>query len=458
MLFNSIPYIFVFLPLAAILFGALRARGHVTAATGWLLLASLAFYAINDLKGLPVLLGSILFNYGVSIAVGPPSTPAAPRSKPRRGLLLATGIAGNLLVLFYFKYFSQLPLGLSFFTLVQVMYLVDVYEGLIMPNTMCTHAACTAFFATVSMGPITRIRDLRPQLTQLSRGADAAVLATAIAVFAVGLFKKVVLADGFARLADAAFTTPAQLSVLESWVGSVVYSLQLYFDFSGYSDMAIATALFLGVTIPVNFNSPYHATSIIEFWRRWHISLSNFITTYLYTPLVRTMGRITFPKAMLATLVAMVIVGLWHGSTANFAAFGALHGIGLVGNHVWKKCRVPLPKPLAWVVTFIYVDIAFVFFRAPTWSDALSFLRSMTHLNTHSALSWTLAPAGAEMKAVLPLLILGVLIAVRRKNSTDLLREFRPSHWNLWWVVATVLLSLLYLNTRGGREFIYNGF
>lgn len=460
MLFNSFEYIFAFLPVVAIGFHLLRASGKASSAATWVLLCSLVFYAWGAPENLPLLVGSILFNYAIARLLGGVAAPGAPPPTWGRRLVLITGIGANLAFLGYFKYFSHLPLGISFFTLMQVMYLVDTYERLIAPSTLREHALCTAFFATVSMGPLVRVKELRPQFTRSTRNwLDSEVLAKAIAVFAAGLFKKVILADSFSRLADAAFAAPGSLSIPEAWAGSGAYSLQLYFDFSGYSDMALGSALFLGVAIPFNFNSPYHARSIVEFWRRWHISLSNFITTYLYTPLVRSFRRVTFPKAMLATFVSMVIVGLWHGSSFNFAIFGALHGAGLVTNHVWKKLKLKLPGVLAWALTFTYVNIAFIFFRAPTVHEAIQFLGSLVNARSlPDPYSWTLAPVGTEMKAIeLPLLV-GLIVACQRKNSTTMVTEFRSSWWNLTWLTLATLVSLLYVNSRVAKEFVYFDF
>jgi D-alanyl-lipoteichoic acid acyltransferase DltB (MBOAT superfamily) len=457
-LFNSFEYIFVFLPLVALGFHALRARGMYSVAGWWLLTCSLVYYAWGAPAALPLLLGSIVFNFSVARRLG--SSAGAPSAPPGRGLVLAAGVAGNLVFLGYFKYVGHLPLGISFFTLTQVMYLVDAYERLVTPSTLPMHALCTSFFATVTMGPLVRVRELRPQLTD-PRPAwlDAATFARAIAVFVVGLFKKVLLADSFGRLADAAFAVPAALSIPEAWAGSAAYSLQLYFDFSGYSDMALASALFLGVAIPVNFNSPYHARSIVEFWTRWHISLSRFITTYLYTPLVRSFRKLTFGKAMLATFVSMVIVGLWHGSTWNFIIFGALHGIGLVTNQTWKRLKFKLPAALAWTLTAAYINLAFIFFRAPTVHDAVQLIGSLVNAHSLSTpFSWALKPQGADMNAIKLPLAIGLIVACQRKNSATILNEFKPSWRNLVWLTATALVALLYLNSKVAKEFLYIDF
>src|SRR5471032_2492659 len=349
MLFNSFGFIFLFLSLA------------------WLIACSLLFYALGSRAQPLLLVVSLVFNYLMAriIAASGHHKPGDTAS-PRRRLALITGITANVLFLCYFKYAGQLPLGISFYTLMQVMYLVDCYENVIAPSTLREHALSVAFFPTVIMGPILRVK---PLLAQFRGGRaltlDAETLAQAATLFAMGLFKKAVIADSFARIADAGFAAASSLSLLEAWGSSGAYTLQLYYDLSGYSDMAVAAALLLGVKIPGNFNTPYQSHSIVGFWQRWHISLSSFIGNYLYAPIVRSFRKLTFAKAMAATFVSMLIAGIWHGSTWNFVVFGALHGLGLVINQYRKKAKQKkLPAWLAWALTLAYVNITFIFFRA----------------------------------------------------------------------------------------------
>jgi D-alanyl-lipoteichoic acid acyltransferase DltB (MBOAT superfamily) len=247
--------------------------------------------------------------------------------------------------------------------------------------------------------------------------------------------------------------------MLEGWASSLSYSLQLYFDFSGYSDMAVASALALGVTIPINFNSPYHSRSIIEFWRRWHISLSNFITTYLYTPIVRSFAKLTFGKAMFATFVSMVIAGIWHGSTWNFAIFGALHGAGLVVNQVWKKTKRKLPGALALLLTLGYVNLTFIFFRARTLHDAWLFLGSLVNLRESGGLdTWTHSLRTPDILMSVVTASAAALIVLLPKNSTAVVNEFRPTGRALALVVAITVVALLFLNSMVTKDFLYIDF
>jgi alginate O-acetyltransferase complex protein AlgI len=458
MRFNSFEYIFLFLPIAVIGFRLLHRPG---AALGliWLTGVSLASYAWASPRSMPVLLVSIGFNFAMARALGRVRGDASAAQRRRR-MLLFIAIGANALALGYYKYFDRLPLGMSFFTIMQIMYLVDVYERLITPSTLLEHAATTTFFPTVTMGPLLRVGPFRNQLTVPAAAEPRdLVIARACVLFALGLFKKVVLADGCARFADAGFASPAALSMLESWTSSLSYALQLYFDFSGYSDMALASALLLGLEIPVNFNSPYQSRSLIEFWRRWHISLSNFITTYLYTPIVRSFHRPTFGNAMFATLAAMVIAGVWHGSTWNFVVWGALHGVGLVINHVWKKTKRKLPGPVGWLLTILYVNVALVFFRAATLADAGRMLEAMVTFHDAGSLQTlrnSLTPFNTVTSAVVIVVSAGIIFLPW--NSITLMKEFRPSVRGLAWTVAASLLALLFLNSMTAKEFLYIDF
>jgi alginate O-acetyltransferase complex protein AlgI len=461
MQFNSFAYVFLFLPVVGVAFYLLVRFRFDRLSLLWLAAASLGFYAWSAPRSLPVLIGSILFNFAMGRALG--AGPSVAKTDPlhrRRKLLLFAGITANLLLLGYFKYFDRLPLGISFFTLMQVMYLVDVYERLITSSSLLEHTLSAAFFPTVTMGPLMRVGPFRTQLHDGAAGSpDSLTIAKAITLFAIGLFKKVVLADGCARLADAGFASPGTLSMFEGWASSLSFALQLYYDFSGYSDMALASALLLGLNIPVNFNSPYQARSIVEFWRRWHISLSNFITTYLYTPIVRSFAKLTFAKAMLATLASMIIVGIWHGSTWNFVIFGALHGIGLVVNQIWKKTKRKLPGSVAWILTIIYLNLAFVFFRAPNLHDAWLYLGAL--VNVHAPLSlytWTHGLRRLDILVSGITALAAACIVVLPKNSMVLVKEFKPDLPRLAFAVCVTVVSLLFLNSMIAKDFLYIDF
>ena len=459
MLFNSFPYLFLFLPVVTLVYAALGAGISRRMATYWLILASLVFYGWYGLDNLPILLASVLGNYLFGRALDRARCRGQQATNATGKRILFCAIGANVLLLGYFKYFGHLPLGISFFTLTQIMYLVDVYEGLIGSNTLREHALFATFFPTVTMGPLLRARPMLAQFrTERWQAVSSDQVARALVLLAIGLAKKIVLADSFGRLADAGYASPGSLSMLEAWGSSLSYSLELYYDFSGYSDVAMASAMLLGISIPANFNSPYQSRSIIEFWQRWHMTLSNFITTYLYTPIIRSFAKPTFAAAMFATFVAMLVVGIWHGSTWNFAVFGALHGAALVVAQTWKRLKRRLPTLIAWALTMAFVNLAFVFFRAPTMSAAFAVLSSLGNYTALAGMeTWKLHLRTPDIiEIALPILV-GVALVFAR-NSTTIAAEFRPSLRSLGWVTALTAVSLLFLNSNTAKEFIYIDF
>jgi alginate O-acetyltransferase complex protein AlgI len=457
MLFNSFPFILCFWPLTVVVYHFLAGRTGRRTPEGWLVISSLAFYGWARVASVPVLVSSIIFNWLLA------RTMASATSAGRRRAFLWVGLTANIACLAAFKYAGVgwgVPLGLSFFTLQQVMYLVDCYERLVPANGLLDHATFVSCFPYIASGPLTRAKMMVLQFRDPQAARDTAgALARALLIFAIGLFKKVVFADSFGRLADAGFLHAAALSTLEAWVASVAYTLQIYFDFSGYSDMAIGVALALGFVIPENFNAPYQARSIIEFWQRWHITLSTFITTYLYTPIVRSLGRVTLPKAAVATLAAMTIVGAWHGAGGTFVVFGALHGIALVTNQIWKRGGCRLPALVAWAVTFAFVNAAFVVFRSPTLGVAASVLRhllpgdrlfSVTELRT--------SIRGVELQVMALPLVVGAVLAFVGKTSTEWRREFKPTWRTSVTVACLMLTSMLFMNSTLAEDFLYFAF
>ena len=324
MLFNSFAYLLFFFPGVALACYALRASFGIQAAQILLLAAALVFYGWSKPSNLFLLGGSILFNWLLAHSM-------TGLSKILRRRVLILGLVANVLFLCLFKYvnfflagFSKplgrdhllpnwsFPLGISFFTLQQIMYLVDCYEELVPAGSLFDYATFVSFFPYVISGPISKAGRIIPQFKHLGEPEAAAErIAKGLYLFALGLGKKVLLADSFSRVATFGYDKTAfQLSALEAWVFSIAFTLQLYFDFSGYSDMAKGSALILGINIPQNFLGPLRSKSIIEFWRRWHISLSDFITTYLYTPMLKSFKKATLATASIATLAAMGIAGL----------------------------------------------------------------------------------------------------------------------------------------------------
>ena len=333
MLFNSSQYMAVFLPLVVILCIVLRKTAGPKAAQALVLVASLVFYSWFKPANLPYLLGSVLVNWWL---VGLMDRAQGDAAQPRRKRLMQFGLVLNIGYLCTFKYINffltsisfllpkgfhfpelEFPLGISFFTLMQIMYLVDTYEGLLPAMGLFDYATFVSFFPYVISGPIAKSKRMQHQFGDFGGkpGQELELFTRGLFLFSIGLGKKVLLADAFARLADIGFAPTAHLSSLEAWSFALAYSMQMYFDFSGYSDMAIGSALMLGIEIPRNFDAPLRSTSISEFWQRWHISLSQFITTYLYTPLMKAMRKRKLFKSTLVTsavaiFFAMCIAGL----------------------------------------------------------------------------------------------------------------------------------------------------
>jgi D-alanyl-lipoteichoic acid acyltransferase DltB (MBOAT superfamily) len=427
----------------------------------FLLAASLVFYSGGRVANLPVLVGSVAGNCLLATWL---LTPAGPIQRHRRAVLV-TGIAANVLFLCAFKYAGLLvhiafPLGISFFTIQQIMFLVDCYEGLVEDHNWLDYFVFAGLFPYVTMGPIVRWKQVVPQLND-PKGwrIDSDNVAAGLFVFVIGLFKKVVLADSFFRWADAGFSYAHPLSLAGGWIAALAFTFQLYFDFSGYTDMAIGAGLMLNIKLPQNFNAPFRALSISDFWRRWHMTLTNFFTTYMYTPIIRSMARITTAKAMLATFVVMVIIGFWHGANWTFVVFGALHGVALALNQLWKKLKWPMPAPLAWLSTFTFVVVALVFFRAASLAQAWQIVASMFSLRggLFNYEPW-IGIGRVDQVLGIGWILFGLATQVRGKSSLELQRAFRPSWATVTAAVALAVVACIYANGVVSRSFVYRDF
>jgi len=409
MLFNSYTFLFLFLPVT--LAGAfILVRWRTSVAVGWLVLASLYFYGWWSWRHVPLLLASIAFNYLAGEAI------ARRGGKPggRSFVVLSAAVAVDLAVLGYFKYAGfltanldallgtamrveaiVLPLGISFFTFTQIAYLVDVYRAPARYGIV-PYALFVSYFPHLIAGPILHHREMMPQFAApASYRLDFANLAAGLTLFVIGLFKKTVLADGIAPYASPVFARAAEgygPSSVEAWGAAVAFGLQLYFDFSAYSDMAVGLSKMLGIRMPVNFESPYKATSIIEFWRRWHMTLSRFLRDYLYIALGGNRRGVVRRYANL--FATMLLGGLWHGAAWTFVLWGAAHGAFLAINHAWRALRSQFPEGPAWisrigcavgaVLTFVAVFGAWAIFRADDLPSAIRIVRGLVGLNGHA--------------------------------------------------------------------------
>ena len=392
MLFNSTVFLFGFLPITLVVFFA-AGRVSVTAARIWLAAASLFFYAWWNPPYLILLSISILFNFGAGYLLQ--NYEDLPRL-PSKKLILGLGLAFNLGFLGYFKYFAffvqnidavtgadfvvthiALPLAISFFTFQKIAYLVDSYLGKVKENSFINYVLFAAFFPQLIAGPIVHYSEIFPQFRKPETYRfHWARFTDGLTLFLLGLAKKVVLADEFARYSDTVFNgaqAGAAITLVPAWVGALSYSLQLYFDFSGYSDMAIGLARMFNIELPLNFWSPYKSGSIIEFWRRWHMTLSRFLRDYVYIPLGGNRGG--EGRRYRNLLVTMLVGGVWHGAGWTYVLWGALHGTALAANHLWDAhVRRPV-HALAWragahLITMLVVVCGWVIFRSPSLNAA----------------------------------------------------------------------------------------
>ncbi|WGV27398.1 MBOAT family O-acyltransferase [Halotia branconii] len=465
------------------------------------MIASLFFYAWWNPKYLLLLLVSISFNFFIGHTLNQNL-----RSPARKKALLILGVTINLVLIGYFKYANFfvanvtdilginfnlqniiLPLGISFFTFQQIAYLVDSYRNETQNYNFVDYCLFISFFPQLIAGPIIHHSEVMPQFNDKTvYRFNSENLAVGITIFTLGLFKKVVLADNIAIYASPVFNAAAQgvlPTFLESWVGALAYTLQLYFDFSGYSDMAIGIARMFGIKLPINFFSPYKASSITDFWRRWHITLSNFLRDYIYIPLGG--NRQGEMRRNLNLMITMLLGGLWHGAGWQFIFWGGLHGFYLVINHQWNALQKSynykvdnwLSLKVSWFITFIAIVFAWVFFRSENMSTALIIIKSMVGLNGLS-FSNELIMIGRK-KIVFDILIL-LAIAWFMPNVQEWMSKYEPvlnydkvkrlSSNNIVWsrlqwqpnqiyaVVTSGLTVIAFLHLAKVSEFLYFDF
>jgi D-alanyl-lipoteichoic acid acyltransferase DltB (MBOAT superfamily) len=502
-LFNSYVFIFVFLPVTLAVFFLLGKSGRRGPALAWLFGASLFFYAWWNPADLPFLLLSIALNYSTALALRRMQRERSRhwlRLRHRRQpavLELAPYRRGaNLNALLAARSVPQrsLPLAISFFTFQQIVFLVDAYRGRRTRTGPLRYATGVAFFPHLLAGPIVQYSQLMPQFTRRRiLRPQAMMIAAGVTVFTFGLFKKVILADSFAQFVPVPFGAVAagyNLTLVEAWAAALSYTFQIYFDFSGYSDMAIGLALLFGITLPVNFNSPYKAGSIIEFWRRWHMTLSAFLRDYLYVPLGG--GRSGAARRYLNLMITMLLGGLWHGAAWTFVIWGGIHGTYLLVNHAWRSSRdrwpraeserearapskVPGAAHAARLLTFTAVVVAWVFFRADTLDTAVRVLRAMAGGYGVSLPRAWLAPLAARWGGALPDWIgvggMGTLGGWRQlawlsaalvivwafpNTQETMARRWEPSA--RWAVIVAVLAFAAIMGLTRASTFIYFNF
>ncbi|QDM01829.1 MBOAT family O-acyltransferase [Aliarcobacter butzleri] len=394
MLFNSYEFIFIFLPVMFVVYFYLNSKRLILGAKIWLVVGSLFFYSYWNVIYLPLILLSIFVNYGVGL-----SLVNHEKIRISSKTILSFGIVFNLGLLGYFKYTDFfldnfngifgtniplphiiLPLGISFFTFTQIAFLVDAYKQEAKEYSLINYMLFVTYFPHLLAGPILHHKEMMPQFaSKYNWVKNYRNIALGLFIFSIGLFKKVVIADTFAIWANAGFDTATTLNLIEAWATSLSYTFQLYFDFSGYTDMAIGISLMFNIKLPINFNSPYKALSIQDFWRRWHMTLSRFLRDYLYIPLGgNRKGNI---RTYVNLITTFLLGGLWHGAGWTFIIWGLLHGIALAIHRLWQSLGFRMNKILAWFITFNFINITWIFFRAKDFESAMKVLGSMFSLN-----------------------------------------------------------------------------
>jgi alginate O-acetyltransferase complex protein AlgI len=466
-LFNSGEFCFIFLPVTLLLFYT-AAHWHLTRLAIWILgIASALFYLyatpiVAGPWGIPVppylllLLGSIVGNYLVGAAL---------RQNPSR-LKLGLGVAANLAVLGYFKYANFfvhnldrwagmdlvwpkifLPLGISFYTFQSIAYLADCREGKVGRHSMLDFAVFLHFFPQLIAGPIVHHREMLPQFRSLRTFVvNHRNIATGFALFTLGLAKKVLIADRFSDWVGEPFLHVAQLSVAGAWAAVLAFGFQLYFDFSGYTDMAIGLGLLFNVRYPQNFNSPYKAESLIDFWRRWHMTLSRFLRDYVYIPLGG--NRLGKGRRYVNLLVTMLLGGFWHGAAWTYVIWGAWHGFFLAVNHAWEERGWKLPRLAGKILTLLVVFLGWAFFRSHNLHDALTLLGTM---------SGGLHPGHESPKAKeLIWLATAFVVVLFAPNSWQIVSRLKPNAVWAWIIVLLFLFAVYHFDQT--TEFLYYQF
>jgi len=488
LLFNSYTFIFAFLPLCLVSFYIVKHFFGLKGSLICLIVFSLIFYSYWSINYLFLLLASVSANYLMSSKLSERDlNPLIKR------YLFIFGIAFNIFLLGIFKYYDffivninlftgtelmirniVLPLAISFYTLQQITFLVDSGQGSQKKSTFIDYVIFVLFFPQLIAGPIVRYGVLKKQYLKDSFiKVDINNINLGISIFSIGLFKKVFLADYFAQIASWGFSDSIELSVIQAWLVSLSYVLQLYFDFSGYSDMAIGLGIMFGFTLPINFNSPLKSSNIIDFWNKWHMTLTSFIGAYLFTPMLRASKTPTFIKSLIFTIISMTIAGLWHGPSWLFVIFGLWHGLGLAINQLYRKFNFKMNYFLGWFLTINFWTIGCVFFRSEDTQTAFNILSSMyygqliipsTIVNNLSHIGLGEYYRGGSIFEGMPvdpinyilMFIGGIVIIALPYNTNFITLNFKFSR--LRAILFGAVFSIAILSLGGYSEFIYFNF
>jgi alginate O-acetyltransferase complex protein AlgI len=517
MLFNSLGFVFLFLPLVLAGYYLFVRFGFQHRIFAYLCAVSLIFYSVWNPPYTLLLIGSMGGNYLIGRAI------ELRDGKPGRKMLLAFGIIANLAVLGWFKYANffvdnvnlaagtdwalepiLLPLAISFYTFQQIAYLMDIERGEIRSGGISRYATFVIFFPQLVAGPIVHYKEMMPQFFGRKLGRFAGSnLAIGLTIFLIGLFKKTVIADSAALYSTPIFDLAAQgdeIGLLQAWTAAITYTIQLYFDFSGYSDMAVGLARMFGIKLPPNFHSPLKAASIIEYWRRWHITLQQFIVSYMYQPILLPLTRVAsewrlgqggyfFLTVIFPTVLVFILIGLWHGAAWTYVLFGTMHGLYLATNEFWRmrfrkrrrKTGPPAPAMNAvyHLITLLAVVFANVVFRAEDVASAMRIWRGMVRFDRLPELGSAIPVEASEwLSKPFAFSLIAIAIIAFMPNTQQFMMRYQPVYgWKAWrevappaitlhwrptigWAAAMALIGFLGIAfiSRGQSEFIYFNF
>lgn len=482
MLFNSYEFIFLFLPITLIIYFTLNRYEKNNITKGWLVIASLYFYSYFHLSYLYLILTSIIINYFIGNKLNHKSL-----NVKERKIWIVIGVIFNLGLLGYFKYYDffienintvfrtnftllhvLLPLGISFFTFQQLSFIIDSYNEKSMKYDFLSYCLFVTFFPQLIAGPIVLPNEMLPQFEdKRNKLINYENMNRGLYMFSIGLAKKVIIADTIANFANVGFDQMETLNIIEAWMTSISYTLQLYFDFSGYCDMAMGIALMFNIVLPLNFNSPYKSTNIQEFWKKWHMTLGRFMTNYLYIPLGG--NRLGERKTLRNLFIVFMASGIWHGAGWNFVIWGGLHGICILIHRVWKNSRRKMNKLLGWFITINLVNIFWIFFRAKTLNGAIKILKGMFNYKSLITVVLEMEQKNNLMRIYQEIkdsfvvneidivtLLFATIITFFLDNTFDIVNDLKTNVKNCFVIAFLFSISICYFNRIS--NFLYFNF
>ncbi len=480
MLFNSYGFIFLFFPIVLAVYFLLGKYNEHSKANASLVFFSLIFYAYWDVRFLPLLLISIAANFWIYKLI---SKLKNHNQKSRAKYVFYCGIAFNLGLLGYFKYFNFfldtlnelganfeilpiiLPLGISFFSITQLLFLWDAYASEVEETNLLNYSLFVSFFPHLLAGPILYHHQMIRQFKDSSLcKVNWDNFSKGLTLFIIGLMKKTMIADALLPYVNFGFSNTDEITFFTAWLISVCYMLELYFDFSGYSDMAVGLAKMLNFDIPINFNAPFRATSMIKFWQNWHISLTNALTACIYMPIMRKFKKPSLKHTIFAASTTMFCVGIWHGAGWTFVIFAAISAVAVAVNYLWKQTRIVIPNALSRLLTLITILFGMIFFRADSVNEAMNVIYAMFGANGILLQESYFAVKGGLPQMLLPVenppgfffqlaFFLSVLIVSFSPSSNNLVKKFKPSV--LWMVFIGIGFFLSFLAMTKPTEFLY---